>query len=414
MTTRLTVDEAIAAFRAGRFVIIVDDEDRENEGDLAIAASAITPEAVNFMATHGRGLICVAMSGDRLDALDLPLMVPQERNGSGFGTAFTVSVEARTGVTTGISAHDRARTIALLADPATSADDFARPGHIFPLRARPGGVLERVGQTEASVDLARLAGLEPAAAICEIMNADGTMARRPDLETVAATHGIGIVTIADLVAYRRAGGATVRRGVTTRLPTAHGEFRVTVYERPDGGEPDLLLVYGDPAAHPAPLVRLHSECLTGDVFGSRRCDCGDQLQRAMHQIAHEGCGAIAYLRQEGRGIGLHNKLRAYALQDTGLDTVEANLRLGFAADLRDYAGAAAMLRDAGLHQVRLLTNNPRKVAGLSAHGVEVVAREPITLAPGPDNRRYLDAKRRKLGHMLEGHAPLTDDDRTAV
>ncbi|MDP9417159.1 MAG: bifunctional 3,4-dihydroxy-2-butanone-4-phosphate synthase/GTP cyclohydrolase II [Actinomycetota bacterium] len=397
----ISIEQAIADLRQGRFIVIVDDEDRENEGDLAIAAQFATPESVNFMARHGRGLICVAMTGERLDALRLPLMVPADENSSGFGTAFTVSVEAKTGVTTGISAHDRARTIHLLADSTTSAGDLTRPGHVFPLRAKEGGVLVRAGQTEASVDLARLAGLEPAAAICEVMADDGTMARMPELERFAAEHGIGIVTVADLIAHRRREEVLVRRGVTTRLPTPHGEFSVTAYENPLSPHPDLALTMGEVANGEPVLVRVHSECLTGDVFASGRCDCGEQLQRAMALIGAEGRGVLLYVRQEGRGIGLHNKLRAYQLQDQGLDTVEANERLGFPADLRTYGLGAQVLRDLGVRRLRLLTNNPRKVVGLEGHGLEIVERVPLVVPPGPDNRRYLETKRQKLGHFGE-------------
>ncbi|MEJ7762197.1 MAG: bifunctional 3,4-dihydroxy-2-butanone-4-phosphate synthase/GTP cyclohydrolase II [Thermomicrobiales bacterium] len=403
----ISIEQAITDFRAGTFVIIVDDEGRENEGDLAIAAEFATPEVINFMVRHGRGLVCVAMTGARLDALGLPLMVPADQNSSGFGTAFTVSVEARTGVTTGISAPDRARTIGLLADPATTAADLARPGHVFPLRANEGGVLVRAGQTEASVDLARLAGLEPAAAICEVMAEDGTMARMPELERFAAEHEIGIVVIADLIAHRRERDVLVRRGATTRLPTPHGEFVVTAYENPLYPHPDLALTMGDVADGEPVLVRVHSECLTGDVFGSGRCDCGEQLQRAMALIAAEGRGVLLYVRQEGRGIGLHNKLRAYQLQDQGLDTVEANERLGFPADLRTYGLGAQVLRDLGVRRLRLLTNNPRKVVGLEGHGLEIVERVAILVPPGPDNGRYLRTKQEKLGHVLEMVGPLT-------
>lgn len=406
----MAIEQAIAALQHGKFVIIVDDEDRENEGDLAIAAQFVTPEAVNFMACHGRGLICVAMTGTRLDTLDLPLMVPPDQNSSGFGTAFTVSVEARSGVTTGISAHDRAHTIHLLADPATTADDLARPGHIFPLRAQAGGVLVRAGQTEASVDLARLAGLVPAAAICEVMADDGTMARLPELERVADAHGIGIVTIADLIAYRRREEVLVSRGVTTRLPTSYGEFAVTAYENPLYPHPDLALTMGDVADGEPVLVRVHSECLTGDVFSSARCDCGEQLQQALALIATEGRGVLLYVRQEGRGVGLHNKLRAYALQDQGLDTVEANERLGFPADLRTYGLGAQILRDLGATRLRLLTNNPRKVVGLQGHGLEIVERVPLVIPPGCDNRTYLETKRQKLGHLLETEPTIAGNE----
>ena len=404
--SRISVDQAIEDFRNGRFVIVVDDADRENEGDLVIAAEFITPDAVNFMARHGRGLICVAMTGQRLDDLQIPLMVPVDENTSGFGTAFTVSVEARTGVTTGISAPDRAETIRVLADPVTGAGDLARPGHIFPLRARDGGVLVRAGHTESAVDLARLAGLQPAAAICEVIDDDGTMAQMPALKSFAITHGFGIVTVADLIAYRRNKEQLVQRGATTRLPTPHGEFTVTAYDNPLYPNPDLALVMGDLDPEDPVLVRVHSECLTGDVFGSGRCDCGPQLQRAMAMIAEEGRGVILYVRQEGRGIGLHNKLRAYQLQDAGLDTVEANERLGFPPDLRTYGLGAQILRDLGVRRMRLLTNNPRKVVGLEAHGLEIVERLPLVIPPGPDNRRYLDTKQQKLGHLLD-HEPAT-------
>lgn len=397
----LSIQQAIADIQQGKFVIIVDDEDRENEGDLAIGAQFVTPDAVNFMTRHGRGLLCVAMTGERLDALHLPLMVPAHENSSGFGTAFTVSVEARTGVTTGISAHDRARTIQVLADSTTTAADLSRPGHVFPLRANPMGVLARTGQTEASVDLMRLAGLEPAAAICEIMAEDGSMARMPDLERFAETHEIGIVTIADLVTYRQELEAGVQRGPATRLPTRYGDFVVTAYDNPLYPDPDFALTMGNVAGDTPVLVRFHSECLTGDVFGSSRCDCGEQLRMAMEQIAAEGRGVILYMRQEGRGIGLSNKLHAYRLQDQGLDTVEANERLGFPADLRTYGPGAQMLHDLGARRIRLLTNNPRKVAGLEAHGIDVVERLPLIAAAGHDNRRYLHAKRQKLGHLLD-------------
>jgi 3,4-dihydroxy 2-butanone 4-phosphate synthase / GTP cyclohydrolase II len=396
----LSIDQAIADLQAAKFLIVVDDEDRENEGDLVIAAQFATPERVNFLARHGRGLICVAMTGERLDTLGLPLMVPQEQNGSGFGTAFTVSVEAREGVSTGISAHDRAQTIRLLAKATTEPADLARPGHIFPLRARDGGVLERDGHTEASVDLMRLAGLEPAAAICEILAEDGTMARLPELEQFAKDHGIGIVTIADLIAWREREAASVQRGPATRLPTPHGEFRMITYTNPDYPEPDVALAMGDVAGDEPVLVRFHSECLTGDVFGSRRCDCGEQLQAAMAQVAAAGSGVILYMRQEGRGIGLVNKIRAYALQDEGLDTVEANEALGFPADLRTWGAGAAMLHDLGVRRVRLMTNNPCKVQGLTSHGIDVVERLPIVVSPVNENRFYLESKRQKLGHLI--------------
>ncbi len=401
------VEEAIAAFAAGRFVILVDDEDRENEGDLAIPAEAATAEAVNLAATHARGLVCVAMSGERLDRLQLPQMVAEPANTSNFGTAFTVSVDARhRGVTTGISASDRATTIRLLADSDAVAGDFARPGHVFPLRARPGGVLERAGQTEAAVDLARLAGRAPAAVICEIANPDGSMARRPDLERFAAAHGIPILAITDLIAHRRRTEQLVERGAVTVIPTAGGEWRAIGYRDRLTGEAHLALVRGEhPLAEPV-LVRVHSECLTGDVFGSLRCDCQAQLHQAMRQIEAAGEGVIVYLRQEGRGIGLLDKLRAYALQDEGLDTVEANLRLGLPADSRDYQIGSQILADLGCHRLRIMSNNPRKYYGLEGHGLTMVERVPILVAPNRHNARYLEAKRVKLGHWLS--APDAD------
>jgi 3,4-dihydroxy 2-butanone 4-phosphate synthase/GTP cyclohydrolase II len=400
--TRLSVEEGITAFGNGEFVIISDDENRENEGDLAIAARFATPEAVNFMATYGRGLICVATAGERLDHLQLPLMVPTNQNQSGFGTAFTVSVEARTGVTTGISAFDRSRTIRLLADPDTAVDDLVQPGHVFPLRARDGGVLERAGQTEASVDLARLAGLEAAAAICEIMAGDGTMATGTTLEQFSVEHCIGIVTVADLIAHRKGLGKLVQRGASTRLPTPYGTFTVTAYDNMLSPEPDLALSIGDVSNGEPVLARVHSECLTGDVFGSGRCDCGDQLRCALQLIGEEGRGVVIYSRQEGRGIGLHNKLRVYALQDEGWDTVEANHRLGFAADHRTYYLSAHIIADLGIRRIRLLTNNPAKVAELTAHGIEIVERIPIIVPPGRDNAGYLRTKTAKMGHLLAG------------
>jgi len=409
-----TISEAIDAYRAGRFVIIVDDEDRENEGDLAIAAEAITPEAVAFMARHASGLICTPMQGEALDRLGLALMVPPDRNGTRFGTAFTTSVEARDGVTTGISAHDRAKTIQVLTDPASQPSDLVQPGHTFPLRAHPGGVLARAGQTEASLELAKLAGMRPAAVICEIMDDDGTMARMPALERFAARNDIPIVTIADLIDYLREQGVqanqvishkehSIRRLIDVRLPTAAGTFRVHAFEdlSHPGAEPHLALVAGDVSEPGAVVARIHSECLTGDVFGSSRCDCGRQLDLAMERIATEGRGVLLYLRQEGRGIGLVNKLRAYELQDTGLDTVEANHQLGFVADLRDYRVAAEMLAQLDIPRVRLLTNNPRKLAGLTEHGIEIVERLPLMVDAQEDNVRYLRTKQVKLGHLLD-------------
>jgi len=400
----LTINQALADIRAGKFIIIVDDENRENEGDLAIASQFVSPEAVNFMSCHGRGLICVAMTGDRLDELELPLMVPAHENSSGFGTAFTVSVEAKSGVSTGISAHDRARTIHSLGDSALGATDFARPGHVFPLRANPAGVLARAGQTEASVDLMRLADVTPVAAICEIMADDGSMARMPELERFADKHGIGIVTIADLIAYREDYDPGIKRGPTTRLPTNRGDFTITAYVNDLHPEPDLALTMGAIANGEPVLVRLHSECLTGDVFGSSRCDCGDQLHMSLERISKEGRGVVLYLRQEGRGIGLRNKLRAYHLQDQGLDTVEANQLLGLPVDARNFGPGARILRDLGVNNVRLLTNNPAKVAGLQAHGIDIVERIPVLGHQNSHNQRYLQVKQAKLGHELSGAA----------
>lgn len=395
-----SVEDAIQDIRRGRMVIVADDEDRENEGDLVCAASTVTPEGINFMTKLGRGLICVALTGKRLEELQLPLMT--ERNTDPQGTAFTVSVDAhrRFGVTTGISAQDRATTIRLLIDPDTKPDDLRRPGHIFPLRAQPGGVLRRVGQTEAAVDLARLAGLPPAGVICEILNTDGTMARRPDLENMAREHRLRYITVAQLVAYRLAKERLVRRVADANLPTPFGEFRIIAYRSAIDDREHVALVKGDVAGHPGVLVRMHSECLTGDVFGSLRCDCGQQLAAAMSRIEDAGRGAIVYLKQEGRGIGLHNKIRAYQLQDEGQDTVQANESLGFKPDLRDYGIGAQILLDLGLSSIRLLTNNPRKIVGLEGYGLKVTGREPLTVDPGEFNEAYLETKRAKLGHLL--------------
>ena len=400
-----SIAEAIEDIKAGRFVIIVDDEDRENEGDLALAAEKVTTEAINFMAKHARGLICLPIIGKRLDELGIPPMVGE--NTSKFSTAFAVSVDAKYGTTTGISAADRAQTIKVMIDPATKPDDLARPGHIFPLQAREGGALVRAGQTEAIVDLARLAGLYPAGVICEIMNEDGTMARLPQLEAMADKFGIKIIAVADLIAYRRRHEKLVHRVAEARLPTGYGEFTAIAYKSDIDPDEHLALVLGDISTEEPVLVRVHSECLTGDVFGSLRCDCGEQVRLAMENIAKEGRGVLLYMRQEGRGIGFHNKMRAYALQDKGLDTVEANLCLGFAPDLRDYGIGAQVLADLGLHKIRLLTNNPKKVIGLEGYGLKVVETLPIITTPNPYNRDYLETKRKKLGHLLE--IPETSD-----
>jgi 3,4-dihydroxy 2-butanone 4-phosphate synthase/GTP cyclohydrolase II len=403
-----TIEEALEDVRAGRMVVVCDDEDRENEGDLTLAAQFATPEAINFMATHGRGLICLAMSPDRCDELGLDLMAA--KNESPFETAFTVSIEARDGVTTGISAADRARTIQVAIDPGSIARDLVQPGHVFPLKAKPGGVLERTGQTEAAVDLARLAGLNPSGVICEVMNDDGTMARVPDLVGYCERHGLKMITVADLIAYRRRHDRLVERVVSTALPTAFGEFTVVGYRALLDDKHHVAMIKGDVDGRPDVLVRVHSECLTGDVFHSLRCDCGEQLESALAMIEREGRGVLLYLAQEGRGIGLLNKLRAYRLQDEGLDTVDANLELGLPVDLRDYGIGAQILVDLGLTSIRILTNNPKKLRGLEGYGLSVTEQVPIVHAANPHNERYLQAKRDRLGHALHHQGLPLDEE----
>jgi 3,4-dihydroxy 2-butanone 4-phosphate synthase / GTP cyclohydrolase II len=393
-----TIEEAIEEIRQGRFVVVVDAADRENEGDLTIAAQFATPEAVNFMTKEGRGLICLCLTEDRCDELSLRQMT--DRNETPYGTAFTVSVEAREGVTTGISAPDRSRTIQVAIDPSSRPDDLVQPGHVFPLRARDGGVLVRAGQTEAAVDLARLAGLIPAGVVCEIMAEDGTMARVPDLIPYCERHGIKLVTVADLIEYRRHHEQMVERMTTVRLPTGYGDFTAVAFREKLTGKHHVALVHGEVDGAENVLVRVHSECLTGDVFHSLRCDCGEQLDQAMRQIASEECGVLLYMAQEGRGIGLLNKLRAYELQENGLDTVEANVELGFAPDMREYSIGNQILAELGLTTIRILTNNPKKIIGIEGFGLEVVEQVPIEVAPTPENARYLAAKRDKLGHKL--------------
>ena len=395
-----SVEDAVAAIRRGEMVIVVDDEDRENEGDLTVAAEKVTPEIINFMMTEGRGLICMPMTAERLDELEIPLQVPAGRNTTAFDTAFCVGIEARRGVTTGISAADRARTIQTAIHRKTRPTDLARPGHVLPLRARDGGVLVRAGQTEAAVDLARAAGLYPAGVICEIAKADGSMARVPDLVKFARRHKLKLITVAALIQYRMRHERLVTKVADASMPTVHGAFRIHAYESPLDGETHVALVCGDIGDGKDVLVRVHSKCLTGDVFHSLRCDCGPQFDAAMQRIAAEGRGVLLYLNQEGRGIGLGNKIRAYALQDQGLDTVQANERLGFKPDQRDYGIGAQVLRDLGVRTMRLLTNNPRKFVGLQGYGLSVVATVPLEIAPSDTTRGYLTTKKRKLGHRL--------------
>jgi 3,4-dihydroxy 2-butanone 4-phosphate synthase/GTP cyclohydrolase II len=396
-----SIPDAIEDIRQGRMVVVVDDEDRENEGDLTIAAEKVTPEVINFMARYGRGLICLPMTGERLDELRIPLMVRDEQNDAKFGTAFCVPIEAKIGTTTGISAGDRARTVLTAIDPATRPGDLARPGHMFPLRAVDGGVLVRAGQTEAAVDLARLAGLYPAGVICEVMDEDGTMARGPRLEAFCRQHALKLVTIKDLIQYRMRNERLVRKIVETDLPTGYGPFRIHAFESGIDGQHHVALVLGDLSAGDEPaLVRVHSQCLTGDIFASSRCDCGDQLHKALEMISQAGRGVLLYLRQEGRGIGLVHKLMAYQLQDQGQDTVEANETLGFKADQRDYGIGAQILVELGVKKIRLLTNNPRKFVGLEGYGLEIVGRLPIEIPATDANRRYLKTKKEKLGHIL--------------
>src|SRR3990170_3618374 len=399
-----TVEEAIEDYRRGRFVIIIDDEERENEGDLTLPAQFVDAEAINYMAKHARGLICMPMTAERVDRLGIPMMVG--RNHDHFGTPFTVTVEARAGVSTGISAGDRARTVQVLIDPKTRPEDLAMPGHMFPLRARDGGVLVRAGQPEAVVDLCRLAGLYPAGLCCEMMKADGTMARLPDLRRFAARHKLKIISVDQLIAYRKRNERLVQRVTETVLPTELGEWRALAYKSAIDTDEHVALVMGDIETGDPVLVRMHSQCLTGDVFGSQRCECGEQLQAAIQMIAKEERGVVVYMRQEGRGIGLHNKLRAYALQDTGLDTVEANEALGFPADRRDFGIGMQILVDLGVKDVRFLTNNPAKRAGLEGYGLRLVERVPIVVEPNVHNVRYLETKRKKLGHELPHQGSL--------
>jgi 3,4-dihydroxy 2-butanone 4-phosphate synthase/GTP cyclohydrolase II len=393
------IEEIVEEIQKGKMVIVCDDEDRENEGDLTMAAELVTPEDINFMATYGRGLICLPMAGEILDRLEIPDMV--QHNHSRMGTAFTATIEAKNGITTGISATDRAHTCRVAVDEATGPEDLVMPGHIFPLRARPGGVLQRAGQTEAAVDLARMAGFKPAGVICEIMNDDGTMARVPDLEKFAREHDVKMVTVAQIIEYRRRYERHVKFAVETRLPTKFGEFRVRAYENDVDDLTHLALVMGEPEGKDDVLVRVHSACLTGDALHSLRCDCGGQLEKAMARIAQEGEGILVYMQQEGRGIGLLNKMKAYHLQDEGLDTVEANQRLGFAPDLRDYGIGALILKDLGLSRIRFMTNNLTKVVGLQGFGLEIAERIPLEVEPNGENKRYLQTKKEKLNHVFD-------------
>jgi 3,4-dihydroxy 2-butanone 4-phosphate synthase/GTP cyclohydrolase II len=393
------ISEAIEDIKAGKFIIIVDDENRENEGDIAIAADKVTPSAINFMAIHARGLICLPICGQRLDELRIPMMV--QENTSPHKTAFTISIEAKNNISTGISAFDRAETIKTIISPTSGADDLVHPGHVFPIRAKDGGVLARAGHTEAIVDLARMAGLFSAGVICEIMNEDGSMARLPQLEVIANKHNIKIISISDLITYRRRYEKMVKKITEAKLPTNYGEFTVMAYKSSVDKTEHIAMVKGDVLGKEPVLVRVHSECLTGDVFRSLRCDCGEQFELAMQKINEEGRGIFLYMRQEGRGIGLHNKLKAYALQDQGMDTVEANIALGFPADLRDYGIGAQILADIGLHNIKLLTNNPKKIVGLESYGLKVVETVPLLATPNSYNIRYLETKKNKLGHILD-------------
>ncbi len=408
-----SIPKILDELREGRMIILVDDEERENEGDLVIAAEKISPEAINFMATHARGLICLALTPERIEALELPPMT--EENTSKFETAFHVSIEAASGVTTGISAHDRARTVQVAVDPDAQPSDLVRPGHIFPLRAREGGVLVRAGQTEGSVDLARLAGLTNAAVICEIMNEDGTMARMPELRAFAETHGLQICSVESLIKYRRIHEQLVKRAAETVLPTEYGEFRLVVYDTDIDHQNHLALVKGDVAGKKDVAVRVHSECMTGDVFHSMRCDCGSQLNEAMRILSTEDCGVLVYMRQEGRGIGLVNKIKAYRLQDQGMDTVEANVHLGFDPDPREYGIGAQILKDLGITTMRLITNNPVKRAGLQGYGLEITGRIPIEIPANEHNMKYLKTKKDKFGHLLSEFDGSSEEERdTAV